>query len=183
MLLDPHLENLIHKKKPATKEEIFFALKALRIVPSITMLDPPIDKALPYSKKILAITDHLAIVLVCWAPSMFSAPHDHGMSYGCYKVIQGSISNLFWEMNHEKLTALEPVALDVGHIQYVRVGEIHSMHNVLTIPSYSLHIYVKPITSMKVYDPVSSQSRIVPKHHGAWWPKEKDSIFEESYVE
>ena len=57
------------------------------------------------------------------------------------------------------------------------------MPNLLNTPSYSPYIYVKPIASMKIYDPVSSQFRIVPNSHGVQCQKEKNSIIEESNLE
>lgn len=182
MQLDIHLEELLHQSNLATQEELRHALRTMQVDPDLTLLKVPTDKLIPYSRTLLSQTDKLEVLLMCWAPGMASAPHDHGESYGSVKVLQGQLSNSFWQLKNNILSCLKPSSHCAGDVLSVKSGQIHAMANLSESASYSLHLYVKPIEAMKVYDPEGNRYCTVPDDHGAWWPQDKNAIIHEQNI-
>ncbi len=182
MKLDSCLENLLNQSDIPSLNQLRHALKALQKEPSLAELDAP-DNMNPYNRVLLKETDNLAISLVCWAPGMSSAPHDHDESYCSMKVLKGCLSNVFCKVKNNKLSNLKQSIHNSGDILSIKARQIHIIANLSEEPSYSLHLYAKPIQKMKVYNPDQNCYYIVPDGHGAWLPRNKNSIIDKCKID
>ncbi len=182
MQLDKNIETLLYHSSPPTQEEIIHALKTMQTTPNLELISPPNNKMIPYNRILLSQTKNVEVLLMCWSQGMSSAPHDHGQSYGSVKVIKGCLSNTYWQINNNKFSCLKTTMHNSGEIISIKSGKIHAMANISDTASYSLHVYVKPIHKMKVYNPERNRYCVVPDDHGAWWPQDKKSIINERSI-
>ena len=177
MKLDACLEHLLSQSNIPSSKQLHNALKNMQTEPSLAMLDAP-NNMDPYNRMLLSKTDNIAILLVCWAPGMSSAPHDHGESYCSMKVLKGCLSNVFWQVNNNELSHLKPSIYNAGDILSIKKKQIHVITNLSDDPSYSLHLYVRPIQRMKVYNIDKNYYYTVPDGHGAWLPRDKNLMID-----
>lgn len=118
--------------------------------------------------------DHaLAVALLSWLPSGATLPHNHG-TWGIVVGLSGAERNIFWRRLDDGSRA--------GYAELERVGEmdcvlgqavalpsttIHSVENMTSKPSVSLHVYGK-----NVYYTGRSQFDIVNKRELPWGAKD-----------
>lgn len=107
-----------------------------------------------YTRNCLARTDDFELMLVCWEEEQQSRIHDYGdaMAWvhpvsGCLKEERYLLSN-----NGTGLIKISSLTLKAGEFSFVHKTGIHQYMNNYESRAVSLHLYVKPITTRKIYD-------------------------------
>lgn len=91
---------------------------------------------------------HLDVWLICWSGAQQTGLHDHDLSGGAVRVIEG-------ELAEDRLvfsTGVETVGYSGGDGFRFDSSRIHDVRHVGDTPAVSLHLYSPPLWRMGYYD-------------------------------
>ncbi len=94
-----------------------------------------------YARQLVFRSDHVEILVVCWAPGQGSPVHGHGPSDGLMLILEGEMTNTAYCANGQKVTTVWRPG-DIGHTP---VASQHEVKNTTTENVVSLHIYAPPL--------------------------------------
>ncbi len=96
-------------------------------------------------------SDEYEIVLMIWGPGAMTPIHDHGGSSSIVEIIEGEITERFFDKNGPRLTG--ETILRAGDRSEMSDGEvIHQMANVTEGFTYTIHQYADPLSLCNFYD-------------------------------
>lgn len=131
-----------------------------RIAPSIDIPKEEFEKFATwdedhYTRNCIANNDDYELLLLCWDEGQETPIHCHGGKECWVRVIAGPITEKRFEeddFNPDKPDEVEKCKS--GDITYMNddLG-FHSLHNEGSGRAMSLHLYVDPIKSCRIYDP------------------------------
>lgn len=118
------------------------------------------SKALYRRQRLSDVNDDFHIVMALWKPHSSSPIHDHDGTIGAVTTIAGTTI----ERKYEKVASLgEYCFLDVGDTQVLdrktvspilpehQGAQLHAMHNPYGTWAATLHVYLHPLTTFKLY--------------------------------
>jgi cysteine dioxygenase len=91
-----------------------------------------------YNRINLYNCDDFEIILICWAPHANTPIHDHPVNGCLMKILDGSLEEIIYDKNINKIKHLIRTKDDVNYIDN-DLG-YHKIKN-NSIPSYSIHLY------------------------------------------
>ncbi len=147
----------------------------------INNLSIELKKAAPnetYGRNLLEHTDEREIIIMNWNHNEQCLPHDHGDSVGAVKILQGTATQIIYIKTAHGYMVRSVEIRKTGEILIVPKGMIHAMGNSTDERLVTGHIYMKPITRMKIYDFIKGQYAIVSDDCGAWWPTKSEQLLE-----
>lgn len=127
----------------------------------------------PYGRKVLFSNSTVELLVMNWAPLQECAPHDHGMSFGWIKILDGTARHRLYTLDHRDTPAAYLERTEhTGHAYFAPRGQVHQMGNGGSGRLLTLHLYAPPISGMQVYDLERCRACTVSDDCGAWWPAE-----------
>lgn len=122
-------------------------LSAQEIEPYVTWIEQG------YTRNCLARTEKYELILLCWDIAAKAPIHGHGGEDCWVYQIQGTVEEVRYEQDAEKLKETNRMTLYPGKLTYMndRMG-FHSIGNISNQRAMTLHIYASPIDTCKVYN-------------------------------
>lgn len=117
-----------------------------------------------YTRNCIARDEFFELVLLCWEPGQTTATHCHNEQECWVKVISGSFAEELYELNTEtgKLEFIETSTLASDEVTRVEHATVfHNLSNISAGRSMSLHLYMRPIDTCKIYDEETKSLRQV----------------------
>lgn len=107
-----------------------------------------------YSRNCLARNESFELMLVCWEEEQESVIHDYGDAMAWVHPICGCLKEERYLLsdNGTGLIKISSLTISNGEFSFVHKTGIHQYKNSYESRAVSLHLYVKPITSRKIYD-------------------------------
>lgn len=93
---------------------------------------------------------HLEAWLLCWDPMQETGLHDHDLSAGAVRVVEGQLSELRMVLGRGDL---DETIYREGEAFEFDASRIHDVRHAGTAPAASLHIYSPPLWRMGYYEP------------------------------
>jgi len=93
---------------------------------------------------------HLDVWLLCWVSAQETGLHDHDLSSGAVRVIEGKLSELRMMLGQG---GLDDTIYGAGESFEFDASRIHDVRHAGTEPAVSLHVYSPPIWRMGFYEP------------------------------
>lgn len=93
---------------------------------------------------------HVEAWLLCWVSSQETGLHDHDLSGGAVRVVDGHLSELRMRLGQAEL---DETIYAAGEGFEFDASRIHDVRHSGTAPATSLHIYSPPIWRMGFYEP------------------------------
>lgn len=107
-----------------------------------------------FTRNCLARTEQFELVLICWEEGQKSAIHDYGEAMAWVHPLTGSLKEERYLLseNGTGLIKISSLSIKEGEFSFLHKTGIHKYYNNYEARSVSLHLYVKPIKSRKIYD-------------------------------
>ena len=107
-----------------------------------------------YTRNCILENDQFELLLLCWESGQTTPIHDHGGEECWVKVIKGQFKERIYNCDaNQELTEIRSRVSNQGEVSYmVDFMGCHSLENLSTGRSLSLHLYAKPIKTCKAYD-------------------------------
>ena len=165
------ISNITPEKLEQLIKEFNFNLRDL-----ITYLNPPECK--PYGRKIIYKSEQIECLLMTWGINRKCQIHSHGsQTCGFIKVMKGTVANYNYKKGCDNsLIQISSNIYSTGDLFFVPSGILHQMHSITQEQLITLHFYVPPITSMKIYDVTHNLVFQVTDDCGAWFPEENQIV-------
>lgn len=128
----------------------------------------------PYGRSLLHRDARGEIMLAGWQTGTRCAPHDHGDARGIVVVVSGTFVETRFRHTGGHLRAVGHSTGKAGAAVPVTHGLIHDMECIAA--GATLHVYLPPITTMRVYDRTTRSTLLVGDDTGAWVPRDKRHI-------
>jgi predicted metal-dependent enzyme (double-stranded beta helix superfamily) len=93
---------------------------------------------------------HIDAWLLCWVATQETGLHDHDVSSGAVRVIEGRLAELRLVLGEG---GLDEVVYAPGEGFCFDASRIHDVRHAGTAPAVSLHVYSPPIWRMGFYEP------------------------------
>jgi predicted metal-dependent enzyme (double-stranded beta helix superfamily) len=93
---------------------------------------------------------HLDAWLLCWLPAQETGLHDHDLSGGAVRVVDGRLAEFRLVLGEPDL---DEVVYAAGDGFSFDASRIHDVRHTGTDPAVSLHVYSPPIWRMGFYEP------------------------------
>jgi cysteine dioxygenase len=106
-----------------------------------------------YTRNCIARTDTYELILLCWEKKQETPIHEHGGQKCWVYQINGEVDECRYQKDSSgKLSETLKIHLSAGNITYMdnEMG-YHTLKNIGNQRAMTLHIYVKPIDSCKVF--------------------------------
>jgi cysteine dioxygenase len=111
--------------------------------------------AAKYTRNCIAKDPYFELILLCWEPGQKTEIHCHNNQECWVKVIKGCFAESLYSFN-EDTGEMNFINTDTFSAQEVTAMEdlslYHSLANISTGQSVSLHLYMKPIAVCDIYD-------------------------------
>lgn len=107
-----------------------------------------------YTRNCIIDDENFELILLCWNKGQVTPIHDHGGEECWVKIIEGEFKEtIFEESPNGGVKALRSSISKANDITYmIDFMGFHSLENISTKRSMSLHLYAKPIRTCKAYD-------------------------------
>jgi cysteine dioxygenase len=110
-----------------------------------------------YQRKLLCRTPRFDMLILCWRPGQSSTIHDHADSLNVTRVYRGALTSRSFEISQKQSAARcylqSEETLQAGAIATVDRRKIHQLANTSDENLVTLHIYARPLKTMRVYCP------------------------------
>jgi len=116
-----------------------------------------------YTRNCIVANEKFELILLCWEAGQITPIHDHGGEECWVKIIQGEFKEVIYQNDESnQLSVVRSGIAKANDITYMidSIG-FHSLENISSKRSMSLHLYAKPIPSCKIFD--ENSKRIVNK--------------------
>ena len=144
------------------------------------LVRPDPDK--PYGRRVLLQTSVLESMLATWTRGVQCAPHDHGGSIGCVRVLRGVSLHRMYRVIDGALTLVKEERVSAGEVIAAGPDLIHSMGDGGAEESLvTLHLYTDPIDHMVVYDLEADRTLVVDGSCGAWVPHDRPELIRQTH--
>ncbi len=135
------------------------------------------DPRHPYGRRVLIQSEVLESMLATWTPGDHCAPHDHGGSLGCVRVLRGVADHRIYRVEDGELLTVRTERVEAGSSVVAGPDLIHSMGDGGGEESLvTLHLYTDPIDHMVVYDLERRRTLVVDGGCGAWLPYDEPHL-------
>jgi len=135
------------------------------------------DPTKPYGRRVLLQNDVLESMLATWTRGVQCAPHDHGGSIGCVRVLSGVSRHRLYKVVDGALELVREELVPAGEVIAAGPDLIHSMGDGgAEEPLVTLHLYTDPIDHMVVYDLENDETLVVDGGCGAWVPHDEPGL-------
>jgi len=140
------------------------------------------DPSKPYGRRVLLQNDVLESMLATWTRGVQCAPHDHGGSIGCVRVLSGVSRHRMYRVVDGALELVKEELVPAGEVIAAGPELIHSMGDGgAEEPLVTLHLYTDPIDHMVVYDLENQRTLVVDGGCGAWVPSDEPALIREDH--
>jgi len=122
----------------------------------------------PYIRHVLSKNNNFEVVLIKWNNECL--PHNHSNSYGAIKILKGKIEHKTYQFADEQYDTIQLKNKEIiikEDLIFETPELIHSLKPISN-NSFSLHIYFKPISQMKVFNLKNNSSFISNQGEGAY---------------
>jgi len=119
------------------------------------------DSSKPYTRNLIAATNHYTLLLLCWNPNIQSKIHDHPCESCIVMPLSGTLKEERFAYDGESITDIKPFA-----IKFYMEGQVSYMNNSLGlhritnprkyISAISLHLYYPPFGSCAAWSLATS---------------------------
>ncbi|MGD0525565.1 MAG: cysteine dioxygenase family protein [Polyangiaceae bacterium] len=128
----------------------------------------------PYGRRVLHATDAGEVMLASWRRGASCAPHDHGDARGVVVVLEGSFTEVVYEVAPGGLRTTSSRTVAAGDALAVEHALVHEMR--AHEGGMTLHFYVPGVHAMRVYDRQARATLLVGGDCGAWVPDEPSQV-------
>lgn len=128
-----------------------------------------------YQRKLLCRTSRFDMLVLCWRPGQASTIHDHADSLNVTRVYQGVLTARTFDNSSSSsdrccslqtstssLSLADEGQLERHHLTTVERHQIHQLANQSDANVVTLHVYARPLHSIRVYCPQSGHAERVP---------------------
>lgn len=107
-----------------------------------------------YTRNCLARTEDFELMLMCWEEGQETLIHDYGEAMAWVHPICGSIKEERYLLsdNGTGLVKVSSLGVEKSEFSFLHKTGIHKYINDYEARSVSLHLYVKPVKTRKIYD-------------------------------
>ena len=107
-----------------------------------------------YTRNCIVENEKFELILLCWGEGQITPIHNHGGEECWVKVIEGEFKETIYQMDEVgELKAVRSAISTSNDITYmIDFMGFHSLENLSSKRSMSLHLYAKPIRSCKIFD-------------------------------
>jgi len=107
-----------------------------------------------YTRNCLARTEDFELMVMCWEQGQETRIHDYGEAMAWIHPICGSLKEEKYLLsdNGTGLVKVSSIGVEVGEFSFFHKTGIHKYINNYESRSVSLHLYVGPVKSRKIYD-------------------------------
>ena len=112
-----------------------------------------------YTRNCVFENEKFELILLCWEPGQKTPIHDHGGEECWVKAVQGEFEEVIYKLgDNNELKLIKSGISKTNDITYMIdfIG-FHSLQNISTERSMSLHLYAKPIKTCNSYDEVTGE--------------------------
>jgi cysteine dioxygenase len=116
-----------------------------------------------YQRKLLCRTPRFDLLILCWQPGQSSTIHNHTDSLNVTRVYQGALTSRTFDrigQTDQRCCLQAEETLGAGAIATVDRQKIHQLANTSDENLVTLHIYARPLKTMRVYSP-DGRSQII----------------------
>jgi cysteine dioxygenase len=112
-----------------------------------------------YTRNCVFEDEKFELILLCWEPGQKTPIHDHGGEECWVKAVQGEFEEVIYKLDdNDELNLVKSDISKTNDITYmIDFMGFHSLQNISTERSMSLHLYAKPIKSCNSYDEASGK--------------------------
>jgi cysteine dioxygenase len=112
-----------------------------------------------YTRNCIFDDEKYELILLCWEPGQITPIHDHGGEECWVRVIEGEFREKIFKMDDSgELQTIKSSTSKAGDISYmVDFMGCHSLENLSSTRSMSLHLYAKPIRNCNIFDVDSNE--------------------------
>ncbi len=106
-----------------------------------------------YTRNCIVDTEEFELILLCWEPGQITPIHDHGGEECWVRVIEGDLRETIYQEEEDKLKEITSSVAKTNDVTYmIDFMGYHSLENLSSERSMSLHLYAKPIRSCNLFD-------------------------------
>ncbi len=107
-----------------------------------------------YTRNCIADNEKYELILLCWSAGQKTPIHDHGGEECWVKILKGEFQEKIYTADESgNLNIIKTINSKAEDITYmIDFMGYHSIQNMSTEKSMSLHLYAKPIRSCNIFD-------------------------------
>ncbi len=108
-----------------------------------------------YTRNCVSRSEEYELILLCWEPGQDTPVHCHNNEECWVYNLQGSVIEKRFDFRQGSKTEIEETqeaVMNEGEVSYMHdTMGFHSLHNTGEVRAMTLHLYIKPIDSCRVY--------------------------------
>ncbi|MBS9803469.1 cysteine dioxygenase [Bacillus toyonensis] len=126
---------------------LIHAIQSLNI--SLHKISPFITSPvnLEYGRNVIYQSEFVEILVLNFPSKAKTFVHDHGISAGCILIVNGTLQNITYENNSERIEEFTE-----GNIFTVKKDTVHKMYNATDSAVITFHVYSPPLKDVQIYE-------------------------------
>ncbi|HDX9656907.1 TPA: cysteine dioxygenase family protein [Bacillus toyonensis] len=128
-------------------ENLIHAIQLLNI--SLHKISPFITSPVnhEYGRNVIYQSEFVEILVLNFPSKAKTFVHDHGISLGCILIVDGTLQNITYENNSERIEEFSE-----GNIFTVKKDTVHKMYNATDSTAITFHVYSPPLKDVQIYE-------------------------------
>ncbi|WP_259417604.1 cysteine dioxygenase [Bacillus toyonensis] len=128
-------------------ENLIHAIQSLNI--SLHKISPFITSPVnhEYGRNVIYQSEFVEILVLKFPRKAKTFVHDHGISLGCILIVDGTLQNITYENNSERIEEFSE-----GNIFTVKKDTVHKMYNATDSTAITFHVYSPPLKDVQIYE-------------------------------
>ncbi|MGY1462276.1 cysteine dioxygenase [Bacillus toyonensis] len=128
-------------------ENLIHAIQSLNI--SLHKISPFITSPVnhEYGRNVIYQSEFVEILVLYFPSKAKTFVHDHGISLGCILIVDGTLQNITYENNSERIEEFSE-----GNIFTVKKDTVHKMYNATDSTAITFHVYSPPLKDVQIYE-------------------------------
>ncbi|MFB5552702.1 cysteine dioxygenase family protein [Bacillus cereus] len=102
---------------------------------------------LEYGRNVIYQSEFVEILVLKFPSKAKTFVHDHGISVGCILIVNGTLQNITYENNSERIEEFTE-----GNIFTVKKDTVHKMYNATDSTAITFHVYSPPLKDVQIYE-------------------------------
>ncbi|PGT58178.1 cysteine dioxygenase [Bacillus thuringiensis] len=126
---------------------LIHAIQSLNI--SLHKISPFITSPvnLEYGRNVIYQSEFVEILVLKFPSKAKTFVHDHGISVGCILIVNGTLQNITYENNSERIEEFTE-----GNIFTVKKDTVHKMYSATDSTAITFHVYSPPLKDVQIYE-------------------------------
>ncbi|MBF7149145.1 cysteine dioxygenase [Bacillus toyonensis] len=147
MHLIHNISKAFHNLCSYDTENLIHAIQSLNI--SLHKISPFITSPVnhEYGRNVIYQSEFVEILVLNFSSKAKTFVHDHGISLGCILIVDGTLQNITYENNSERIEEFSE-----GNIFTVKKDTVHKMYNATDSTAITFHVYSPPLKDVQIYE-------------------------------